>query len=54
MSNKSGLPKHRVAIEKENAVRIDAGKLIPYFPAKELIAGTLFVQFSSFCVTNRQ
>lgn len=52
MSNRSELPKHRLAVEKENVVQINAGKLIPYFPAKELITASLFIHFSLFCVMN--
>lgn len=50
--NRSELPKHPIAVEKENVVQINAGKLIPYFPAKELITGSLFIHFSPFCVMN--
>ena len=52
MSNKFELPKHPLAVEKENVVRINAGKLIPYFPAKELITGSVFIHFSPFCGMN--
>lgn len=34
MSDKSGLPKHPIAVEKEKVVQINAGRLIPYFPAR--------------------
>lgn len=49
MSNKSELPKRPVAVEKDNVVWINAGRLIPYFPAKELITGSFYSLFSLSC-----
>lgn len=34
MCDKSGLLKHPIAIERDKVVQINAGRLIPYFPAR--------------------